>query len=144
MDETEASRVNGGVSTDLVYDFMKRNSEKEEREGGEEGEMELNLGLSMNGRFGVDPTQEKLRRSSSLTNVVVTDNSVGYGSHARARAVAFGTNAPLARAASLPSEFATQERRRPMVIRSPMLVNANGLHVGANGMPQRQGIFLHL
>ncbi|KAL8546071.1 hypothetical protein ACS0TY_005972 [Phlomoides rotata] len=151
MDEAKGTRQNGGsfkslngVSTDPVY---------EGREGGmmEEG-IELSLGLSMNGRFGVDPIREKLRRTTSLSNVVVDNNSAGNGSNPQARAVAFGSYAPPMRTSSLPSKVETQEQRRQEVIQSPMpmenlknpmVVKENGnfsggLHVNANGIPRPQ------
>lgn len=145
-------------SADLVYQFMERSPKNEEGV-----EMELSLGLSMNGRFGVDRTRETLRRSTSLSNVSAADNSAGSASNSEARAVAFGSYAPLVRASSLPSKVETQERRRPEVIQSPrpmeklknpMVVTekgncsgdfvGKGLHVDGNGIPQRQGIPLSL
>ena len=46
----------------------------------EEEEIELSLGLSMNGRFGVDPTAKKIKRTTSIPEFVhpVKDDDVGY------------------------------------------------------------------
>ncbi|KAK4260990.1 hypothetical protein QN277_004046 [Acacia crassicarpa] len=59
---------------DLLRTFMSRDSntqpsETAEPEGGSE-EIELNLGLSMGGRFGVDKHAKKLGRSSSIVGTM--------------------------------------------------------------------------
>lgn len=73
MEKAEENRGNRCFSRDLLHKVIngKRNYEFDENVGGED-EIELSLGLSLNGRFGVDPKIEKrLKRScSSITNFV--------------------------------------------------------------------------
>ncbi|TKY65090.1 Ninja-family protein AFP2 [Spatholobus suberectus] len=71
----------------------------------EEEELELSLGLSMNGRFGVDPTAKKIKRTSSIPELAARDEeTMGYG--------AAGCAAPLARTCSLPTETEEEWRKR--------------------------------
>nr|GLL18750.1 ninja-family protein AFP3-like [Ipomoea trifida] len=74
--------------------------------GGEEGEIELSLGLSLNGKFGVDPNRDqKLKRCSSISSFALN----GEGTGARA----FSPYAPpLSRTCSLPAEAETEEEWR--------------------------------
>ncbi|GKU97358.1 hypothetical protein SLEP1_g10511 [Rubroshorea leprosula] len=98
--------------TDLLQRFMSSNhlSHKRQLKNEEdEEEIELSLGLSLNGRFGVDPRAKKLTRSSSipdfLTNPLRKDcneNSCGFP-------VAW---APLVRTSSLPTETEEEWRKR--------------------------------
>ncbi|KAK4490746.1 hypothetical protein RD792_001451 [Penstemon davidsonii] len=106
-----------GLSRDLPFRFwnqihllngnVQRNEDREEEKEGEE--LQLSLGLSMNGRFGTDPTSKKLRRSSSISNLVFP---VGAGSTHQTRGVAFDGHAPLGRTRSLPIEVEAACRRR--------------------------------
>ncbi|KAH6830336.1 hypothetical protein C2S53_007502 [Perilla frutescens var. hirtella] len=90
-----------GIPSDLLQKLMKRSYNQDGNEQEEDaGELELSLGLSMNGRFGVDPMRKKLKRSSSISNLVF---AVGASSH-QARAAELDTYAPLARTRSLPTE----------------------------------------
>lgn len=93
-------------SRDLLQRFMGTASEhgasKEEDEG-----IELNLGLSMGGRFGVDKSSKKLVRSSSLASclpVVRDDND--------ATAPAPVAYTGLVRTSSLPVETEEEWRKR--------------------------------
>ncbi|CAA3027905.1 Hypothetical predicted protein [Olea europaea subsp. europaea] len=64
-------------SKDLLQRFMGSSSEYEEAVKDEDEEIELNLGLSLGGRFGVDKSSKKLVRSSSVAEcspVVRDDN----------------------------------------------------------------------
>ncbi|KAL2240343.1 UNVERIFIED_CONTAM: Ninja-family protein AFP2 [Sesamum indicum] len=104
-----------GLSGDPVHKFMKQSHCREN--GNEQGveddaEMELSLGLSMNGRFGVDPSRKKLKRSSSISDLVFTIGAVDNGSSHRARGAAFEGYAPLVRTHSLPTEAEEEWRRR--------------------------------
>lgn len=86
----------------------EKNSGGEEAvdDGGEEGGIELSLGLSLNGKFGVDPNRaQKLKRSSSISSFALNgENNV---------ARAFSPYAPpLTRTCSLPAEAETEEWRK--------------------------------
>uniref|UniRef100_A0A1J3G9U3 Ninja-family protein n=1 Tax=Noccaea caerulescens TaxID=107243 RepID=A0A1J3G9U3_NOCCA len=63
------------VPRDLLQRFMPKNQKSSVDEDGEL-EIELDLGLSLNGRFGVDPlAKTRLTRSSSIPDFVVNDRS---------------------------------------------------------------------
>ncbi|KAL7094644.1 hypothetical protein ACP275_11G116900 [Erythranthe tilingii] len=122
----ETQRVNG-VSRDL----MKRNHFSNEREEAaaddnddDGGEVELSLGLSMNGRFGVDPSSKKLRRSSSVSNLFLVGAAAaaGGGGSVQAREEAREGHASLGRTCSLPAE--TEEWRRSREIQSARCMEA--------------------
>nr|GMC62212.1 ninja-family protein AFP3-like [Ipomoea batatas] len=100
--------VNGGS---FPANFDRRIQTKERNgggavPGGEEGEIELSLGLSLNGKFGVDPNRaQKLKRCSSISSFALN----GEGTGARA----FSPYAPpLSRTCSLPAEAETEEEWR--------------------------------
>ncbi|PIN20335.1 hypothetical protein CDL12_06978 [Handroanthus impetiginosus] len=88
-------------SSDLFQRFVGSANEEDE-------EIELNLGLSLGGRFGVDKSSKKLMRSSSIASClpVVRDDNDG---EATPRAAAFGG---LARTSSLPVETEEEWRKR--------------------------------
>ncbi|KAL6553059.1 hypothetical protein OROGR_006901 [Orobanche gracilis] len=108
-------------NSDLLRDFMKRSdipnkSQQQRGEEDEDGEIELGLGLSTNGRFGVDPTRnKKLRRSSSIANLVLAAGGGGaeIGTAGRARASGCGSHETLlSRTQSLPVGTEEEWRRR--------------------------------
>ncbi|KAG8384610.1 hypothetical protein BUALT_Bualt04G0135800 [Buddleja alternifolia] len=119
MERAEGNRedFNFNVSRDMLHKIMKRhrylNENEVNGEDDDDDEIELNLGLSMNGRFGVDPSRKKLKRSSSIANLVFTVGAVDDRSNGHhARGVAFDSHAPLMRARSLPAETEEEWRRR--------------------------------
>ncbi|CAH2044924.1 unnamed protein product [Thlaspi arvense] len=60
------------IPRDLLQRFMTKNQKPSIEDG--EVEIELDLGLSLNGRFGVDPlAKTRLTRSSSIPDFVVND-----------------------------------------------------------------------
>ncbi|KAJ4900878.1 Ninja-family protein AFP3 [Raphanus sativus] len=63
------------ISRDLLQSFMSKKNKNPSVEDGEV-EVELDLGLSLNGRFGVDPLAKTrlLTRSSSIPDFVVNDH----------------------------------------------------------------------
>ncbi|GFZ19235.1 ABI five binding protein 3 [Actinidia rufa] len=79
----------------------------EETMGDEDEEIELSLGLSLNGRFGVDPMKraKKLNRSSSISDFMSTND---YYDNVAARAV----YEPLMRTCSLPAEAEEEWKKR--------------------------------
>ncbi|KAK6155013.1 hypothetical protein DH2020_009261 [Rehmannia glutinosa] len=108
------ARMNG-FSSDLLRKFTKKSSDYpngNEEEEEEDEEIELSLGLSMNGRFGVDPARKKLKRSSSVANLVFTVGAVENETIHHARGMEFDVYAPLARTRSLPTETEEEWRRR--------------------------------
>ncbi|KAK4360712.1 hypothetical protein RND71_019664 [Anisodus tanguticus] len=104
MEKTEENKEKWCISRDIFHKFIngKRNYEFDENVEGED-DIELSLGLSLNGRFGVDPKRaKKLNRSSSITNFVFSgDDSNGNG-------IQF----PLIRTCSLPVETEEEWRKR--------------------------------
>ncbi|KAL6498589.1 hypothetical protein OROHE_026530 [Orobanche hederae] len=108
-------------NSDLLRDFMKRSdipnqTQQKREEEDEDGEIELSLGLSTNGRFGVDPTRnKKLRRASSIANLVLASGGAGaeIGTAGRARAAGCRRHErPLSRTQSLPVGTEEEWRRR--------------------------------
>ncbi|XP_065855217.1 ninja-family protein AFP3-like [Euphorbia lathyris] len=82
----------------------------DETQSGEEGEedIELSLGLSLNGRFGVDPrANKKLCRSSSIPDFLTPTRENGT-----AFALPFMSSSNLVRTSSLPTETDEQWRQR--------------------------------
>ncbi|KAI3452210.1 hypothetical protein Pfo_008875 [Paulownia fortunei] len=105
-------RMNGH-SSDLLQKSIKQSHYPNDNEQEEEDEeIELSLGLSLNGRFGVDPTRKKLKRSSSISNLVFTVGVVDNGNSHQARGMEFERYAPLVRTRSLPTETEEEWRRR--------------------------------
>ncbi|PIN14537.1 hypothetical protein CDL12_12833 [Handroanthus impetiginosus] len=105
-------RMNG-LSRDLLQKFMAKSSYPNENEQEEEDEeIELSLGLSMNGRFGVDPAKKKLKRSSSISNLVFTVGAADNGVTQQACGVEFERYEPLVRTRSLPTAAEEEWRRR--------------------------------
>ncbi|KAK9074573.1 hypothetical protein SSX86_007171 [Deinandra increscens subsp. villosa] len=78
-----------------------------------EEELELNLGLSLGGRFGVDKTKNKLARSSSISPIVKikNDNDDVVLSNEEKPGL-FGSYSGLIRTASLPVETEEEWRKR--------------------------------
>lgn len=93
----------------LLLSFMSTNFEpiKGEQEEDDGEELELSLGLSLNGRFGVDPKAKKLTRSSSISDFINPSRENGY-SFVVPMMGSNGCN--LVRACSLPTE--TEEWRK--------------------------------
>lgn len=90
-----------------------RRSDPEEDLGSVSGEeVELNLGLSLGGRFGVDKSNTKLMRSSSIAAIlpVVRDDDVLGGGHSNP--VPGRSYAGLIRTSSLPVETEEEWRKR--------------------------------
>ncbi|KAK4477570.1 hypothetical protein RD792_016803 [Penstemon davidsonii] len=111
---SNSMRING-LSIDLLNRYMNHNrnpninvQEKGKFAQDENEELQLSLGLSMNGRFGVDPERKMLKRSSSISNLALAAAAVDDGSTPQAR----GVNAPLSRTCSLPAEPEEEWRRR--------------------------------
>ncbi|XP_059670430.1 ninja-family protein AFP3-like [Cornus florida] len=123
MAEAEGKRETNRVSLqvnsfprDLIQKIIARNHfpvklEKPSREEVEEEDVELSLGLSLNGRFGVDPNREtKLVRSSSIPEFMMAENN--YTAWVAAPVAVY---APLVRTCSLPpagTEMETECRKR--------------------------------
>lgn len=120
MAEAEENRcvsmqVNG-FSRDLFHKFMNGGNnlrgklEQVSNENEEEDDVELSLGLSLNGRFGVDPQGAKrLKRSSSIANFMFPGGDENNG-----RAFPVGSYAAqsIARTCSLPVEAEEECRKR--------------------------------
>ncbi|XP_027770787.1 ninja-family protein AFP3 isoform X2 [Solanum pennellii] len=93
-------------SRDLLHKFMNGNNNKFHEIPNEEDELELSLGLSLNGRFGVDPERAKrLKRSSSISNFVFSGGDESNGR------CSFSVG-PIARTCSLPVEGEEECRKR--------------------------------
>ncbi|XWS40997.1 hypothetical protein CRYUN_Cryun17cG0043300 [Craigia yunnanensis] len=86
--------------------FSQRNHEEE---NGEEEEIELSLGLSLNGRFGVDPRANKLTRSSSIPDFINNSTRKDTNEYSSLFPMAFGS---LVRTCSLPTETEEELRKR--------------------------------
>ncbi|CAA7039316.1 unnamed protein product [Microthlaspi erraticum] len=74
----------------------------------DESAIELNLGLSLGGQFGVDKTPRKLKRSSSVLDTVPFENSMVTETEIEPENYAVG----LARTTSLPAEMEEEWRKR--------------------------------
>ncbi|XP_062106491.1 ninja-family protein AFP3-like [Humulus lupulus] len=102
-------------STDLLQRLVARNhfSEKTQDQNEDSDEIELSLGLSLNGRFGVDPraiNKLSLKRSSSISDF--TPQPAGVDATYRHMTQPAGCPAPLMRTCSLPMETEEEWRRR--------------------------------
>ncbi|CAK9186004.1 unnamed protein product [Ilex paraguariensis] len=106
----------GSFSSDQLQRFFSGNHfprkfEKRSRDNYEEEEeegIELSLGLSMNGRFGVDPNRSmKLLRSSSISDFMIStvEKNMGF-------TVPVATYTSLTRTCSLPTETEEEWRKR--------------------------------
>ncbi|XP_073271881.1 ninja-family protein AFP3-like [Primulina huaijiensis] len=96
-----------GVRRDMQHKFTRRGFEEED------DEIELSLGLSSNGRFGVDPARKKLKRYSSISDLVspVEAASDNLGDTQQPRVAALESyGLPLMRTCSLPSEEVRHRR----------------------------------
>lgn len=96
---------------DLLQRLMATNTQLSEsdahkEQGESSGEIELNLGLSMGGRFGVDKNANKLIRSSSIAGSIPLPRD---DDAATLRSVSYPT---LIRASSLPTETEEEWRKR--------------------------------
>ncbi|XP_072992543.1 ninja-family protein 6-like isoform X2 [Typha latifolia] len=89
---------------DLLRRFASNSSigDQLEATGGDSDEIELSLGLSLNGCFGVDPKGKKLVRSSSIASLSLLSREKEF-------MVATG---PLVRTSSLPAETDEEGRKR--------------------------------
>lgn len=76
------------------------------KEGDDPEEVELNLGLSLGGRFGVDKSEKKLKRSSSIAG------SIGITRDEDAVVTPAVSYSSLMRTSSLPSETQEEWRKR--------------------------------
>lgn len=108
--EKEREQFSGmfnGFSRDLLQRFINgsdfRKRAREESNNVEE-ELELTLGLSLNGKFGVDPERAK---TSEITRSLSVSLFMPGGAESQARVFPNATYAPLTRTCSLPVE--TQE-----------------------------------
>uniref|UniRef100_A0A1J3IAC6 Ninja-family protein n=1 Tax=Noccaea caerulescens TaxID=107243 RepID=A0A1J3IAC6_NOCCA len=74
----------------------------------DESAIELNLGLSLGGQFGVDKTPRKLKRSSSVLDTVPFENSMATETDIEPENYTVG----LSRTTSLPAEMEEEWRKR--------------------------------
>ncbi|KAK6128615.1 hypothetical protein DH2020_037643 [Rehmannia glutinosa] len=130
-----SGRVNG-VSRDL----MPKPRNNEEKKPEEDEEIELSLGLSMNGRFGFDPSNKKLKRSSSVSNLAPTSVENGGGGGHQARGEASGIHAPLGRTWSLPAE--TDRSMRSMEARKKRMEKLKNVRV-VRDVQNGNGLIMH-
>ncbi|KAG6415694.1 hypothetical protein SASPL_123108 [Salvia splendens] len=107
-----------GSSRDLVPKLVRRGGAATGNAGREREELELSLGLSTNGRFGVDLASKRMRRSSSVANVTLNADSAGNGGPEPVRTC------------SLPPEFG---RPRMDTLKSVAGGTGQQVHAAANG-----------
>lgn len=109
MAEAEENREKRCLSRDLLHKFINGNNNlqgKFHEIPNEEDDLELSLGLSLNGRFGVDPERAKrLKRSSSIANFVFSGGDESNGR------CSFSVGS-IARTCSLPVEGEEECRKR--------------------------------
>ncbi|KAJ8749679.1 hypothetical protein K2173_010099 [Erythroxylum novogranatense] len=95
------------IPVDLLQRLMSgshfNHKPREEAEG---DEIELSLGLSLNGKFGVDPRAKKLRRSSSIPDFINSSRKNGSAF------VIPAASQNIARTCSLPAETEEEARKR--------------------------------
>ncbi|XP_039064594.1 ninja-family protein AFP3-like [Hibiscus syriacus] len=82
------------------------------RHGNGEEEIELSLGLSMNGRFGVDPRAKKLTRSSSIPDFIINNSTDEPPPPPPSMFPMAACGGSLVRTCSLPVETEEEWRRR--------------------------------
>ncbi|KAL4332254.1 hypothetical protein GQ457_07G003420 [Hibiscus cannabinus] len=103
---------------DLLQRFMSESNHFSGQEEGNGDEIELSLGLSLNGRFGVDPRAKKLTRSSSIPDFINistrkdTDLSSSSSPPPPPSLFPMAACGPLVRTCSLPVETEEEWRRR--------------------------------
>lgn len=96
---------------DLIHRFMFNNLSQKTSE--EEEELELSLGLSLNGRFGVDPRAKKLTRSSSIPEFLTNHLRKESNDNESETSCGFPmASVPLVRTSSLPTETEEEWRKR--------------------------------
>ncbi|XP_050226283.1 ninja-family protein AFP3-like [Mercurialis annua] len=78
----------------------------------ESDEIELSLGLSLNGRFGVDPRSKKLTRSSSIPDFISSNPTNCGFTVPLSNGVSSSNSTNLARTCSLPTETDEEWRKR--------------------------------
>ncbi|KAK2986316.1 hypothetical protein RJ640_021885 [Escallonia rubra] len=106
----EAKEIGSSFPRDLLRRFINGNGLQRKFENDDRVDIELSLGLSLNGRFGVDPERaNNLIRSSSIANFMSTDESTACSVVGVAHAQS------LTRACSLPAETEQEWRRRKEV-----------------------------
>lgn len=92
---------------DLLQRLMCSSNTQQSQYAEEEEELELSLGLSLGGRFGVDKTTNKLVRSSSIAGTMPFHRETDSAAPAPA-----ASYAGLMRASSLPTETEEEWRKR--------------------------------
>ncbi|KAJ0253363.1 Ninja-family protein AFP2 [Hirschfeldia incana] len=93
---------------DLLRGFMSENADGRDETSSDcedETAVELNLGLSLGGRFGVDKTPRKLKRSSSVLGSIVAERE-------KEEVEPENYTVGLARTTSLPAEMEEEWRKR--------------------------------
>jgi hypothetical protein len=112
--ETGQHQHNISMSNNLPKELLQRfisGNHYNHRLNGEEGEdddVELSLGLSLNGRFGVDPKAKKITRSSSIASDFINPT----GENGSAFVVSNLESNYLPRTCSLPTETKEEWRKR--------------------------------
>ncbi|XP_034929514.1 ninja-family protein AFP3 [Populus alba] len=112
--ETGQHQRNISMSNNLPKELLQRfisGNHYNHRLNGEEGEdddVELSLGLSLNGRFGVDPKAKKITRSSSIASDFINPT----GENGSAFVVSNLESNYLPRTCSLPTETKEEWRKR--------------------------------
>lgn len=104
-------------SRDLLQRFMVSSTNLKDPRGSDpEDEVELNLGLSLGGRFGVDKSNSSLVRSSSIAAIlpVVKDDDDVLGVRQRETSHGGGAYSSLIRTASLPLESEEWRKRKEL------------------------------
>lgn len=93
-----------GRSRDLLRRFMEESDRRHDSMTQVSDDIELNLGLSLGGRFGTDPKDKRLLRSSSIIGLEMMPRDVDLAPPAAAL--------PLIRTCSLPTETEEEWRKR--------------------------------